>query len=129
MQTCQVHKHTEVSTWHFWHICKGPTDNQRMWESKSHAKELFKNLRSAQAQEQKPRAGCMRTDEEERARSQQPPPRHTRLGFEWGTQPTLLSSRSGAALPPTPVTRNNSNVSSWTETGSNYAKKLEESQG
>lgn len=22
--------HTQVSTWHFWHICKGLTDNQRV---------------------------------------------------------------------------------------------------
>lgn len=81
--------HTKVSTWHFWHICKGPTDNQLMWESKSHAKELFKNLRSAQVQQQKPRAGSMRADMEKSPRK---PPATSQLclhstrceDFKWG---------------------------------------------
>lgn len=50
-------------------------------------------------------------------------------GFQVGTtQPTLLSSLLGGAFSSIPVTWNNLNVSFWTETGSNYAKKLEDSQ-
>lgn len=115
--------HTKVSTWHFWHICKGPTDNQLMWESKSHAKESLKNLRSAQAQGQAPW--------EQRWRRGQGSHAVTAHGLgSWGgaAQPTLLSSLSGGASASIPVAWHNLNVSFWTETGSNYAKKLEDSQ-
>lgn len=69
--------HTKVSTWHFWHICKGPTDNQLMWESKSHGRELFKSLRSAEVQQQKPRAGSMRDDVEKSPREPPATSSHT----------------------------------------------------
>lgn len=125
--------HREMSTWHFWHICKGPTDNQLMWESKSHAKELFKNLRSAQAQQQKPRAGSMRTDMEDRPRK--PPAtsqlhlRSARRGdLRWGQHSPRCWAVLGGAFSSIQMTWNNLNVSFWTETGSNYAKKLEDSQ-
>lgn len=57
------------------------------------------------------------------------PSQHMMWGFQVGTtQPTLLSSLLGGAFSSIPVTWNNLNVSFWTETGSNYAKKLEDSQ-
>lgn len=57
------------------------------------------------------------------------PSQRTTWGFEVGaTQPTLLSSLLGGAFSSIQMTWNNLNVSFWTETGSNYAKKLEDSQ-